>query len=499
MSPAQSFLRSIVAFLVAVSPTVALERNASGPCSALSSALHDKVSFSNEITYQDSISSYFFQGARLSPTCIVSPTSASDVSTIIKSMNGFREDDPKSSVFAIRSGGHTPFAGAANVDGGVTIDLRAMDDVSIDANQSLVLVGAGSIWDIVYGKLQPMNLTVLGARVAGLGVGGFLTGGGISFFSPERGFACDNIVNMEVVLANGKIVNANAQEQPDLFTALKGGSNNFGIVTRFDLKTYSQGDFWGGFLFFPGSTADQQLLAFGEFMDRRFSDPYAEMFCAIGYVGATESFLVSNGMYYTKPTPNPRAFQPFTSIQPQLGNTLRISNISDFVTEAALQQAIDSRGLWVNTVFNPGRTILQDVCSLWNSTVGSLKNVSGISYFLILQRLPAVLPGNSLGLDTSESSILCLISITWSKARDDALINRVIKALIDDIEKATTSAGLFRRYKYLNYAANFQDPIGSYGVKSNANLRLVGKKYDPTGLFQTNVPGGFKLPKPNPA
>ena len=148
---------------------------------------------------------------------------------------------------------------------------------------------------------------------------------------------------MEVVLADGSLVSANVAENPDLFTALKGGSNNFGIVTRFDLSTFSHGDFWGGFIFYPGSTVNQQLVAFENFMDPSHFDPYAEMICAIGYDSAAGGYLVSNGIYYTKPVPNPPIFQPFTSIQPQLGNTMRISNISDFVSEEEGQQAANSR------------------------------------------------------------------------------------------------------------------------------------------------------------
>ena len=148
---------------------------------------------------------------------------------------------------------------------------------------------------------------------------------------------------MEVVLANSTIVNANARENSDLFKALKGGSNNFGIVTRFDLQTYSQGNFLGGFLFYPGSTVKQQLLAFENFMAPQNFDPYAEVVLAVGYEGATGSYLVSRGIFYTKPVLNPPVLQDFTSIQPQLGNTLRISNISDFVIEEENQQAVNSR------------------------------------------------------------------------------------------------------------------------------------------------------------
>lgn len=124
----------------------------------------------------------------------------------------------------------------------------------------------------------------------------------------------------------------------------------------------------------------------------------------------------------------------------------------------------------------------------------SLKSVAGIQYFIIYQKLPATNPGNSLGLNPSLGPrVLCLLSITWNNATDDALVNRVAEDLINAIEQATKAAGLFDRYKYLNYAAIFQDPIGGYGNESVAEMRRVSGKYDPKGFFQTGVPGGFKL------
>ena len=148
----------------------------------------------------------------------------------------------------------------------------------------------------------------------------------------------------------------------------------------------------------------------------------------------------------------------------------------------------------MNTVFSPNQTVLYDIYALWNSTVQSLIEVAGIQYFIIFQRIPEILPGNSLGLNPSEAPlVLCLLSITWNLPQDDQLINNVAKGLLLKIEQVTKSLGLFRKYKYLNYAANFQNPIASYGSQSVANLRQVSKKYDPTGLFQTSVPGGFKL------
>lgn len=104
-------------------------------------------------------------------------------------------------------------------------------------------------------------------------------------------------MNLEVVLADGSIINANAQENSDLFSALKGVSGNFAIVTRFDLQTFPQADFWGGFLSCPSSTVPEQLIAFGGSVDQATSGPHAAVICALGYVGAYDTFVASNGLH----------------------------------------------------------------------------------------------------------------------------------------------------------------------------------------------------------
>ncbi|ESZ91023.1 putative oxidoreductase, FAD-binding [Sclerotinia borealis F-4128] len=158
---------------------------------------------------------------RLSPACIVKPTCSQDVSIIVAALAKIHSTDPEASLFAIRSGGHTPFAGAANDNGGVTIDLTLLNSTAVSKDYEVISVGAGSIWNNIYEKLDPRNLTAVGERVAGIGVGGLLTGGGISFFSSQYGWACDNIEGMEIVVANGSIVYASAFHNTDLSQAMK--------------------------------------------------------------------------------------------------------------------------------------------------------------------------------------------------------------------------------------------------------------------------------------
>lgn len=85
-----------------------------------------------------------------------------------------------------------------------------------------------------------------GGRLSPIGVPGLLLGGGISFYGNARGFACDDIINYEIVLANGSVQDANKSSNSDLYFALKGGSSNFGIVTRFDIETFPGAKVWAG-------------------------------------------------------------------------------------------------------------------------------------------------------------------------------------------------------------------------------------------------------------
>ena len=151
---------------------------------------------------------------------------------------------------------------------------------------------------------------------------------------------CDNVVNYEVVLASGEIVNANNQLNRDLWLALKGGSNNFGIVTRFDLITFEQGPLWGGSVYSDPSTFPQHLKALVEFDTNPDYDEFAHIIVSYGY--GQGAFVAANNLYYTKAVVNPTALQPFTSIKPQLFNNLRIANLTDFTDE---QAAFSTNGL----------------------------------------------------------------------------------------------------------------------------------------------------------
>ena len=331
-------------------------------CKTLSAALGDKVSYPRDFVYTQSVKSYWSQQeGQLAPSCIVSPTTSRDVAVTIEILNSLIAAGNKGIFFALRGGGHTPFAGSANINQGVTIDLRSLNGIEISADRSVTSVGGGAVWRDVYLKLAAMNLMVAGGRVSNVGVGGLTLGGekyhrngatlstnslkigGISFFSPRKGLVCDNIVNYEVVLADGRIVNANVNDNSDLWVSLRGGSSNLGVVTRFDMRTFPQGDIWGGTLTYDISTAPRQLQAFAHFNGAGDYDEYAELIQNYAFIGDMGLYIAVNSLEYTKPVVNPPVFQPFTEIQPQLSNSMRIANLTDITDELAATGPIGAR------------------------------------------------------------------------------------------------------------------------------------------------------------
>lgn len=106
--------------------------------------------------------------------------------------------------FAVKSGGHAAFAGASNIESGITINLAKLNEVSLSSDKTVAKVGPGNVWLDVYQALEPHNVTAIGGRVSAIGVGGLTLGGGISFFSGKYGWACDNVANFEVNIAEAE-------------------------------------------------------------------------------------------------------------------------------------------------------------------------------------------------------------------------------------------------------------------------------------------------------
>lgn len=148
-----------------------------------------------------------------------------------------------------------------------------MNNATYNPTTNLASIQPGPNWGDVYNALAAQGVVVAGGRDAGVGIGGFLTGGGNSYYSGRMGFGCDSVVNFEVVLADGSIINANKTSNADLWKALKGGSGNFGIVTRFDMTAIPSVPLWGGLRASNRTQGDNITTALVNFTNSNSKNP----------------------------------------------------------------------------------------------------------------------------------------------------------------------------------------------------------------------------------
>ncbi|CRK21627.1 hypothetical protein BN1723_002745 [Verticillium longisporum] len=162
-------------------------------CTALSKTegLEGKVWSPDEQRYDERLTQYYSANAAQAPWCMVFPESAEDVSKIVKVFNEHQ------CPFGMRSGAHSAFKGANGIKDGVTVDFGNLSSTTYDKATEIASVGPGSDWGKVYKTLATENVVGVGGRADVVGVGGFTTGGGYSFHTGVRGFACDNVENFE--------------------------------------------------------------------------------------------------------------------------------------------------------------------------------------------------------------------------------------------------------------------------------------------------------------
>ncbi|KIW75662.1 hypothetical protein Z517_10404 [Fonsecaea pedrosoi CBS 271.37] len=481
------------------------KRSSISPCSIACDSLRLLFGSSNVIEQGNQAFDAFtnaywsVQQESVDPSCIFKPTSATQVSIAI--LLSRLTQCP----FAAKSGGHAAFAGASSIQGGITMSLEKINAIKLSSDKKTADVGPGNTWFTVYTTLQPADVTVIGGRVSAIGVGGLTTGGGISFFSNIHGWACDNVVSYEVVTASGIIVTASAAQNKDLFFALRGGGNNFGIVTKFTLNAVPLpgGLMWGGGRVSTEDQFDALIDAFYNVGVNSPQDPNAAQILSFAYVQSSDLKVAAADLQYAQPVADAPIFSEYLSI-PAISDTTSVRTLANLTQEFNASNPDGLRETYWAAAYKLNKNHTASVRDIFFEELESIKDAAGLVPAATLQvitegQLAGMTKngGNPLGLSASDGPFLLLnTNMMWTNAADDTRILQTNQRVIDRTVALAQSMGLFEDYIYMNYASQFQDVVSSYGATNKAKLQSIAAKYDPTGVFQTLQPGYFKLNGP---
>jgi len=165
---------------------------------------------------------------------------------------------------AVRGGGHN-VAGRATIDGGLMIDLSPMKGIYVDPEARIARAQAGANWGEFNRETQLQGLAATGGQVTTTGIAGLTLGGGFGWLMGKYGLAIDSLRSVEIVTADGRVLRASADENADLFWAVRGGGGNFGIATSFEFRLHAVGPMiTGGLVFWPLNTAVDVLRLYRE-------------------------------------------------------------------------------------------------------------------------------------------------------------------------------------------------------------------------------------------
>src|SRR6188768_1216346 len=186
------------------------------------------------------------------PALIVRCRSAADAAAAVRFARA------AGSEISIRGGGHN-VGGLAVADGAVMIDLAEMKSASVDPEARVIAAQGGMTWGELNDAAAEHGLAVTGGAVSTTGIGGYTLGGGLGWLMGKHGLAADNLIAVELVSADGEILDVSADSHPDLFWALRGGGGNFGVATTFTYRLHPLSMVTGGLIIHPVDAAPELL------------------------------------------------------------------------------------------------------------------------------------------------------------------------------------------------------------------------------------------------
>lgn len=404
------------------------------------------------------------------PALISRCAGVADVMTAI----GFARDNDLS--VSVRGGGHG-VAGLAVCEGGLMIDMCRMKSIRVDPVRRTARAEAGVTWGALDHETQALGLATTGGVVRTTGIAGLTLAGGHGFLMRKHGLACDNLLSVDLVTADGVLRTVSATENEDLFRGVRGGGGNFGIVTSFEYRLHPVGPIMGGLLIYPMEQARSLLRFYHEFMSTA-PDELGSLAVLATLPDGTKAVVFL--LCYNGPVDEgERVLRPLRSAGTPLADQIGP------LPYTALQSIVEN--------FNPA-----GLRNYWKTSY--LKELDDAAIDLMVERYASVpaphthiilytLGGAVSRLGRDETAVAYrdarhafLVVGMWSDPGEDSTSIRWVRDLWSAMQPH--SSGGF----YVNYETDVvQDRVeAAYGSEIYERLVALKSKYDPENLFRLN-------------
>jgi FAD/FMN-containing dehydrogenase len=376
---------------------------------------------------------------------------------------------------SVKGGGHN-FAGKSVVEGGFMIDLADMRSMYVDPARLRARAGGGAKWIDFDSETQAFGLATTGGTVSDTGIGGLTLGGGIGWLAGRYGLTCDNLISAEVVLADGRIITASADENEDLFWGLRGGGGNFGVVTSFEYQLHSVSQVLAGPVIHPFPAAAGVLDFYSQFAQ----DIPDELTTGCVLMPSPEGFPVAaivacwNGPF----DEGERYLRPVREFGPPVADELQL------MPYAGIQTALDPMLPPGDRYYLKGPLIAEITDDLIAVLIEHYERAPSPKSFILLQQL-----GNAArrvdpaatAFGHREARWDLVIACGWADPADDEKHVRWVR----EVHDATAPFGLG---VYVNSV--LEDDRGevesAYQPETFRRLSALKAKYDPTNFFRMN-------------